>query len=212
MRVLAVCAVPREADALRGLSNASIIIGGVGRTNAAMATTRALIEGGSFDAVLSLGIAGALPFDGDPLKLGDVVLATESVYHEEGLITPDSFLDTSQMGFPLGDFEGNNIPGSPALIERFDGIGVPGRVATVATCSGSDAAASQVVRRTGAIAEAMEGAAVLHVASAFSCPAVELRVISNTTGERDAQVWALDEAFSVLHGLVPELDARLQDG
>ena len=182
MRVLAICAVPREADAVKGLSNALVVVSGVGRTNAAIATTRALMEEGPFDAVLSLGIAGSLPVEEGALDVGEVVLASESVYHEEGLITSKGFLDTSEMGFPLGPFPGNRIPGSPALIELFDGLGRSGVIATVATCSGTDAAASDVCHRTGAIAEAMEGAAVLHVAGAFSCPAVELRVISNTTG------------------------------
>lgn len=212
MRVLVVCAVPREADALKGMPGASIIVSGVGRTNAALATTRALIEDPSFDAVLSVGIAGALPLDGSTMHMGEIVLANESVYHEEGLITPDAFFNTAEMGFPLGEFNGNRIPGAPELLERFKGLGCSGAIATVATCSGTDSAASEVVRRTGAVAEAMEGAAVLHVASAFSCPAAELRVISNSTGDRDAQVWALDEAFAILAGLGSDLGARLQDG
>ncbi len=210
MRVLVVCAVPREAEAMQDLSDALVVVSGVGRTNAAIATTRALIEEGPFDAVLSVGIAGSLSGAGTPLQIGDVVLASESVYHEEGLITSEGFLDTSEMGFPLGSFRGNRIPSSRVLLQRLDGIGRRGVVATVATCSGTDAAASDVLQRTGADAEAMEGAAVLHVASAFSCPGVEIRVISNTTGDRDGQVWALDQAFAVLADLVPELDGRLQ--
>ena len=210
MRVLVVCAVSREAQAMHGLSNALVVVSGVGRTNAAVATTRALIEEGPFDAVLSAGIAGSLSGAQTPLEVGDVVLASESVYHEEGLITPEGFLETSRMGFPLGAFAGNRIPSSPVLLQRLEGIGRNAVVATVATCSGTDAAAAGVLNRTGASAEAMEGAAVLHAASTFSCPAVEIRVISNTTGDRESQVWALDRAFSVLAGIVPELDGRLQ--
>lgn len=210
MRVLVVCAVPREAEAMQGLSNALVVASGVGRTNAAIATTRALIEDGPFDAVLSVGIAGSLSGAERPLDVGDVVLASESVYHEEGLITSEGFLDTARMGFPLGAFSGNRIAGSPVLLQRLDGIGGSAVVATVATCSGTDAAATDVLHRTGASAEAMEGAAVLHAASTFSCPAVEIRVISNTTGDRDGQVWALDRAFTVLAELVPEIDGRLQ--
>jgi len=210
VRVLVVCAVPREAEAMHGLSNALVVASGVGRTNAAIATTRALIEDGPFDAVLSVGIAGSLSGAESPFDVGDVVLASESVYHEEGLITSEGFLDTARMGFPLGAFAGNRIAGSPVLLQRLDGIGGRAVVATVATCSGTDAAATDVLHRTGASAEAMEGAAVLHAASTFSCPAAEIRVISNTTGNRDGQVWALDRAFTVLADLVPEIDSRLQ--
>jgi futalosine hydrolase len=210
VRVLVICAVSREARAVAGLSNASVVLSGVGRTNAAMATTRALIEDGPFDAVLSLGIAGALPCDDCSLKTGEIILGNESVYHEEGLLSPESFMDTSEMGFPLGQFKGNRIPADPELLRRLKGLGRNGVIATVATCSGTDAGACEVTDRTGALAEAMEGAAVLHVASAFSCPAIELRVISNTTGDRERQIWALDEAFIILQDLVPELEKRLQ--
>ena len=113
MRVLVVCAVPREAEAMQDLSDALVVVSGVGRTNAAIATTRALIEEGPFDAVLSVGIAGSLSGAGTPLQIGDVVLASESVYHEEGLITSEGFLDTSEMGFPLGAFRREPNPEFP---------------------------------------------------------------------------------------------------
>ena len=210
MNALVVCAVPREAESVEALSNGTVVVSGVGRTNAAIATTRALLESGPFDAVFSLGIAGSLAGGEFVPDLGDVVVASESVYHEEGLLTPMGFSDTSEMGFPLGPFPGNRIPASPGLLELLEGLGRRGPVATVATCSGTDAASAEVSLRTGAVAEAMEGAAVLHAASVFSCPSVEVRVISNTTGERENQVWRLDEAFSTLADVVSEIDTRLQ--
>ena len=74
-------------------------------------------------------------------------------------------------------------------------IGTIGPIATVATCSGTDEFANQVTERTGAIAEAMEGAAVMHVANLMNTPAIEIRVISNTTGNRDEQEWNLQLAL-----------------
>ena len=73
-----------------------------------------------------------------------------------------------------------------------------GPIATVATCSGTDALAAGIAVRTGAIAEAMEGAAVLHAARLLGAPAIELRSISNRTGDRDRQDWKLSEAFEAL--------------
>ncbi|HAW95296.1 MAG: futalosine hydrolase [Phycisphaerae bacterium] len=210
MNSLVVCAVPREAEAVRGLSNCKVVVSGVGRTNAAIATTRALLQDGPYDAVFSMGIAGSLAGGGFTPDIGDVIVASESVYHEEGLVTSKGFSDTSEMGFPLGSFPGNRVPGSPHLLEILEGLGRPGPVATVATCSGTNVASAEVAHRTGAVAEAMEGAAVLHAASVFGCPALELRVISNTTGDRENQVWRLDDALSILADLVPGLDARLQ--
>jgi futalosine hydrolase len=83
-----------------------------------------------------------------------------------------------------------------------------GPIATVATCSGTDEAAESIPRRTGALAEAMEGAAVVHAARRLGTPALEIRAISNTTGDRAEQVWDLDRALSALGVAVRELVAR----
>ena len=163
MRVLIVTSVPKEAAAVRprAANDAQVVISGIGRTNAAIATTRAILEHGPFDSVINAGIAGALPDSG--LAIGDLVVASASIYFEEGLITPAGFEDVASLGFPLGDFLGNAVPGDSALLARAETLGLPvGRIATVATCSGTDDAAREVSRRTGAIAEAMEGAAVVH--------------------------------------------------
>jgi futalosine hydrolase len=68
----------------------------------------------------------------------------------------------------------------------------------VATCSGTDAAAHAVRTRTGAMAEAMEGAAVVHAARRAGVPAIEIRSISNTTGDRAKQQWNIAAAFAAL--------------
>ena len=73
-----------------------------------------------------------------------------------------------------------------------------GPIATVATCSGTDDAAREVVIRTGALAEAMEGAAVVHAALRLDLPGIELRSISNTTGDRGQQRWDLPRGLSAL--------------
>lgn len=210
MTTLVVVAVDKEAEALAGCG-ARVVVAGIGRTNAAAETTRALLQEGPFDCVISAGIAGALP--GGGLSLGDLVLATECVYVEEGLITPEGFRDMRGLGFPLGDFEGNRVPVDPgrlASARRVTGIRT-GAIATVATCSGSDAAAEEVVRRTTAIAEAMEGAAVVHAARRLGIPGLELRAISNTTGNRSAQRWDIAVAMTALRDGVTRVLAALGD-
>lgn len=195
-RVLVVTAVEQEAAACRAMQQSVVVVGGIGRTNAAVATTRSLLEQGPFDAVLSMGIAGALPNSG--LAIGDVVVGTSANYAEEGIITPDGFQDMTGLGFPLGDFTGNMIPADPQLLECLQGIGSCGAIATVATVSGTDEAAQMIQHRTGAIAEGMEGAAVLHAALLGGVPAIEIRAISNTTGDRNTQKWDFDRALAVL--------------
>jgi len=209
MRFLLVTAVEAEAQAASGIEDTVVVAGGIGRTNAAAATTQALIEQGPFDAVISTGVAGSLP--GAELALGETLVADACVYFEEGLQTPDAFLDMGAMGFSLGDFEGNCVPVDEDLLDRvLERIPV-GHIATVATCSGSDLQASLVARRTQAIAEAMEGAAVVHAALRMGLPGLEIRTISNTTGDRDRQEWDLDGALDSLSRTLPGIVDMLRD-
>jgi futalosine hydrolase len=201
MRILVVTSVPAEAEASGSPRDAVVIISGIGRTNAAAATTEAILgeadgDAGGFDAVISAGVAGALP--DSALALGEAVVASSCIYAEEGLAAPAGFLDMTGLGLGLGDFEGNTVPVDERLLQRLDRRYRAGPIATVATCSGTDAAAREVVRRTGAIAEAMEGAAVVHAARRLGIAAIELRVISNTTGDRDRQQWDLPGALKAL--------------
>lgn len=208
MRLLIVTAVEREAAACAALSNSVVVAGGIGRTNAAIATTRSILEQGPFDAVLSMGVAGSLP--GSGLAIGDVVVGSSAIYMEEGIETPMGFGDMSSLGFSLGDFEGNTIQSDPALYERLASLGRCGPIATVATCSGTDLAAERVHSRTGAIAEAMEGAAVLHAGRSLALPGIEVRTISNSTGDRDNQQWNLDLALESLTGAAGCLNGLLR--
>lgn len=213
-RLLAVVAVEAEARVLGERPEVEVVVGGIGRTNAAAATTEALIELGPFHAVCSVGIAGTLP--GGGAGIGDLVLGREAVYLEEGIETPEGFADMRGLGFPLGDFEGNRVPADrdllEALLRAFErGTDVvAGPIATVATCSGTDRRASEVAARTGAVAEAMEGAAVLHAARRRGVPAVEVRAISNTTGDRPSQRWDPPAAFASLESAWPRVVAALR--
>ena len=203
-RILVIVAVEAERAALGArclaASEVRVVVAGIGRTNAAAATAEALAEaraaGAPFAAVISTGIAGALP--GSNLALGTVIVADACIYAEEGIALPEGQGDMRVLGFPLGDFEGNRVPVDGALLLAFRALGPACEIATVATCSGTDAAALSVRTRTGAMAEAMEGAAVVHAARRVGVPALEIRSISNTTGDRAMQRWDIAAAFAAL--------------
>ena len=206
-RILVIVAVEAERAALGARCLAApevhVVVAGIGRTNAAAATAEALTEaratGAPFAAVISTGIAGALP--GSNLALGTVIVADACIYAEEGIALPEGHGDMRVLGFPLGDFEGNRVPVDGALLVAFRALGPACEIATVATCSGTDAAALSVRTRTGAMAEAMEGAAVVHAARRVGVPAIEIRSISNTTGDRATQRWDIAAAFAALQGV-----------
>jgi futalosine hydrolase len=208
MRILIVTSVPAETDAIGSHDGVKVVTGGIGRTNAAASTTEAILRHDPFAAVVNAGIAGVLP--GGKLAIGDTVVASVCVYAEEGLVTPAGFADMAEIGFSLGDFQGNAVPVDDGLLGRLAGLFPTGAIATVATCSGTDEAAESVARRTLAVAEAMEGAAVVHAARRLGVPAIELRVISNTTGDRDNQEWDLAGAMAALGRSVGEAIAALR--
>jgi futalosine hydrolase len=209
MSLLLITAVDAEAAALADVPDALVVVAGIGRTNAAAATTQAILEHGPFKAVCSIGVAGALP--GAELQLGETIVAEACIYAEEGLQTSEAFLDMQAMGFPLGDFTGNRVPVDADLLARLQGHAPTGLIATVATCSGSDLQAQTIARRTRGIAEAMEGAAVVHAARRLGAAAIELRTISNTTGDREQQQWDLPGALDAMARDVPPLLQHLRN-
>lgn len=181
-----------------------VVCTGIGKANAAFAVARAA-DPGRHSSILNMGIAGSLP--GSGLNLRDVVIATESWFSDEGVQTRDGFVPCHKMGFPIGDFEGAGVPASGDLSSR---LAITLRslaprqapIATVSTCSGTDELARIVQTRTGAIAECMEGAAVGLAAERVGIPFAEVRVISNTTGDRKSQIWDLKGSLSVMSRII----------
>lgn len=185
-----------------------ITISGIGRANAAGATAWAIAKDSTIARVVNIGIAGVLP--GGGLELGEVVVARESVFAEEGVWLPGGWADVEALGFPLGDDDGDEawakgnriqcdgrLSNAIAnLIATDDGESTRcGAIATVACCSGTDASAQAIEARTKAVAEAMEGAAVVATARRLGRAATEVRVISNTCGDRAQQIWDMKRAL-----------------
>lgn len=233
--VLIVAAAPRECDAIaRGFDAPppdrpwsprqlapgwTLVRSGVGKADAAGAAAafsdpepHSAPHTQPPSAILSLGIAGSL----EPgLPLGSIVAADRSAFADEGIETPEGFRSLADMGFAPDPAIGGGIPGDPALLDHL-ALGVPdlhrGTIATVSTCSGTDAAAAAVRARTGARAEAMEGAAVALVAWRRGLRFAELRVISNTTGDRERQQWDLEGSLAVLERLARRWAENLPRG
>ncbi len=213
----------------------SMVRSGVGKVNAGVCVAKCLgANAEPSTLVVNVGVCGALPRDEDAmLPNGSIVVGAASVYADEGVRSPTGYADMGTMGFPY--WPGANVPTGGAggaggagsggcaaivadveLVERSRsvlaaalGVGiVVGRIATVSTCSGTNAMATEIARRTGAVAEAMEGAAIGHSLARLrgSSPGfLEVRIVSNTTGDRDTQVWDLKGALSVLSRLTAAL-------
>lgn len=181
-----------------------VLYTGVSKANAAGALGCVLGGTHPYGAVLSVGIAGALPGP-NALRVGQSVVATACVFADEGVVTSGGFQTIESMGFPLDPSldSGGALPTDPSLQQLFRSvIDVAGPVATVSTCSGTDSLAREVRERTGAIAETMEGAALALVARRRGVRFCEVRTISNLTGERSAQAWDIPGAVGRLSDIV----------
>jgi len=177
---------------------------GVGKVNAALAT-EALLGFRKPEAVILFGVGGAYPHSG--LKLGDLALASSEIYGDEGVETPTGFLDMKQLGLPLGEHADgpfyNRLPFDTELVAIARAVLRPevaaggrtlleGALVTVSCGSGCDRLSQALSARTGGICENMEGAAVAQVCRLHDVPLLEIRGISNATGDRDPAAWNID--------------------
>ncbi len=183
---------------------------GVGKAAAACSVTSRLARH-DVGAVLLFGVAGAYPaVDGPPLQVLDLALVAEQVFGDEGVATPSGFLGVGELGLA------SELPlrNDPALLDRAAaGLSSTRRVrcATVSTCSGIDALALERAKRTEAAIETMESAAVALACRRYAVPLLEVRCISNRTGDRDRAGFELmraclraQEAAAQLFAALPE--------
>jgi len=188
------------AAAIEGGTLADAVIG-VGKAAAAMHTTRLLL--GERPAwLLLIGVCGAYPESG--LDVGALCLVGEDLLADEGVALPGGgFLGLETMGLgEVGPFLAD--PTRTHAAARLLAAPVL-RGATVSTCSGDDERSRALAVRSGAQVETMEGAAVLQVCRAFDVPVVQLRCVSNRTGDRARAGWDLRRAIDRLHAAVRTL-------
>ncbi len=179
---------------------------GVGKTRSAL-TLQAFLLGGTGQAstppvcgVVLYGVAGAYPLrhrpTSPPVGLGDVCVVASDGFGDEGVATPDGFLDLRALG--LDDL--GRLPATAAALELATSrLGVPAVAGvTVSTCSGTEELSQALQQRAAADIETMEGAAVALVCRQMGLPLLHLRAISNWTGDRHRSGWDLATAVAAL--------------
>lgn len=182
---------------------------GAGKAAAAASVT-SLLEMFHPSSLIVFGCAGAYP--GSSLAVGDLALATEEIYGDEGSLTPEGFRDLEFLGLPLVERNGlrffNRFPVDPSLLKKARTFLeqastetgrtlVTGPFVTVSTCSGTDAAGREMAERTGGICENMEGAAAAQVCALHGVPYLEVRGISNLAENRDLSRWDLKKGAEI---------------
>lgn len=193
-----VCVATALEGALLKERGIRVVVTGIGPVNAAHALTAALAYR-TPDRILVCGVGGA--YRGSGLAPLDVTCAETETYADLGAESPDGFLDMQALGFHVVGDHYNRLPLSLFPTERR----VP--YVTATTCTGTDATAREIVRRTGGAVESMEGAAIVHVALKRDLPVGEVRAVSNLVGDRDRDAWKVQEAAArAQHALLDWID------
>ena len=177
----------------------TLIHTGIGSVNAAHALTCQL-EGQLPDLVIQFGIGGAYVPTGLPIR--SVVLATEEIYGDVGVLTPEGWKPADEIGIPL-------VHGDPPHFNRFsldsqlvltaaEICGARcGPFVTVSQCSGVQAVGDALHARFNALCESMEGAAAAHICTLYDVPFLEVRGISNLVEDRQPARWDIPGAAGV---------------
>ena len=182
----------------------TLIHTGIGSVNAAHSLTCQL-EAQLPDLVIQFGIGGAYVPTGLPIR--SVVLATEEIYGDVGVVTPEGWKPADEIGIPLvhGDPPHfNRFPLDSQLVSTAIEIcgGTCGPFVTVSQCSGVQAVGDALHARFNALCESMEGAAAAHICTLYDVPFLEVRGISNLVEDREPARWdipgAADAAQSAL--------------
>lgn len=186
------------------IGNLRVVVcaGGVGKVNAAAATA-VMIDRYQPQLVINIGCAGA--YAGSGLAVGNLVVASEEVLADDGVLVADGWKDLRYMNLPSVEQGGLNcfnlLPlsrhASEKAMQLADYYGVflmRGRFATVSTCSGTRQYGADLSQRWNALIENMEGAAVAQVCLRCGVDCLEIRGISNLVEERDLKKWDIPKA------------------
>ena len=188
---------------------------GVGKVNAAHSVTL-LLENHDIDMVVLFGIGGAYTNMG----VGDIAVAQNENYAEEGVLTKDGWQSMELTGFPLlkNEKEYYNTFSLDMALSRFavaalEDVGLnvhSGNFITVSQCSGTTEAGQILMKRFNGLCENTEGAAVVHICTMYGVPVVEIRGVSNMVEDRDMEKWDIKGAASNCCNAVSEFVKRLE--
>jgi futalosine hydrolase len=194
------------------IGNLRIVVcaGGVGKVNAAAATA-VMIERYQPQLVINTGCAGA--YAGSGLSIGNLVVASEEVLADNGVVVAEGWKDLRYMNLPSIEQGGlscyNLLPlsrhASEKAMQLADYYGVfimRGRFATVSTCSGTRQYGKTLAQRWNAMVENMEGAAVAQVCVRYGVDCLEIRGISNMVEDRDLKKWDIPRAVEAAQRFV----------
>lgn len=176
-------------------SGVDVLIGGVG-VPSTLYHLQKRIQQADYDYIIQAGIAGSF---NNEMELGKVVLVEQDCFadlgiEEKGLYTPifeTPFLDKEEFPFTGGWLINPEVALLKSNLQKVKAI-------TVNKISDSIIQQQQFIHSFHAAIESMEGAALHYVCLQEKIPFIQIRAVSNYTGERNKSKWKIKEAVQNL--------------
>ena len=207
--IVFVCADRRElgqdlTDELNSVGIRSLVTG-VGKARAAMLLAVELERcSPTRPLVVIVGVAGAnRPIDESALIIGQLCWVETDIFADEGVATSSGFLPLNRLSLgSVGPFRcGDSILAE--LVPQLPFRVVAGR--TVSECAGTNSREREYQERVTSEIETMEGASLAMVCDHYGCDWIQLRAVSNYTGDRERGQWDFVLAQSQLAAAVRRL-------
>jgi futalosine hydrolase len=171
-----------------------LLIGGIGQLQTAYALQNRIGQERP-GLVIQAGIGGALSKE----EIGQVYAIGSEQIADLGVREKTGFTNIFEMGLENSDrfpFRDGKLDNPYRSLLEWTGLPVLDGV-TVNGIMSSDVAGFQ--RNPRRVVESMEGAALHYVCLMEKIPFLQIRAISNMTGDRDKSRWKLKEALKSLH-------------
>ncbi len=196
--ILVVCALRSELRFYTPHPAVSVLAGGVGPVESAIAVAYELSRV-RYAAVVHAGLAGAYR---DSARVGDARLVTHDALADLGLE------GGGVPSLPEGTLV-DQADADPGLLRRLSDIVPHASGLTVATITTTEHTGARLRARYAHDVETMEGFAVLRAAAVARIPAVGVRGISNYVGDRATSEWNFSAGAQATANALETVVARL---
>jgi futalosine hydrolase len=188
-----------------------LAVSGVGLVNTALTAGR-LLERTDLAGVVNLGIAGGYDLDETPMT--SACYAWQETWPEYGLLDEEGSVDPKAIGFAQVEVGGqpvwNRVKLNPVNDARKLGLSLGAKwlrasSVTVSGVTGTPDRAGWLKLSCNANMENMEGFGLAYPVMHKGLPFLEVRIISNLVGSREAEDWNLKGALKALTSATAEL-------
>lgn len=180
-----------------------VLVSGIGMTATAAWVAKSLTEV-KYSMAINAGVCGAF---NRQLKLGEVVRVMADEIPNLGAEDGDEFVSAVQLKLMKPDdapyraakLYAQNPESFLSFRKYSNANGI-----TVNRVHGNDYSIAEILKRTRADVESMEGAGFYYACGLFEIPCLQIRAVSNYVERRNREAWKLSEAITNLNSALLE--------